>query len=285
MLEWHKEIKIIHIYNEISKMKAVTFKAVSSSRITISIISFSFIFLFLSLVSGTPYQECSVYGNCKVIKPTTSQTNFSSVNVNNSQYLQGYTPSTLYNHYKILFDLIYQPIGDYLTTWLVPDVTNGYLYNDSTKIYFNESKITEKFIPYTGAVNNVDLNSKNLITTGTVNATKFNGLFNFTTLDNWNSFNGATLLFNETKLNNTILDLGISLGFNSTYNATYNTWAYNQTIPTFNYFYNKTSNVDLGSYNLTTTGIITTTYLNSSGNSTIAGANFWNNETSFFIQW
>jgi len=226
MLEWHKEIKIIHIYNEISKMKAVTFKAVSSSRITISIISFSFIFLFLSLVSGTPYQECSVYGNCKVIKPTTSQTNFSSVNVNNSQYLQGYTPSTLYNHYKILFDLIYQPIGDYLTTWLVPDVTNGYLYNDSTKIYFN-----------------------------------------------------------ETKLNNTILDLGISLGFNSTYNATYNTWAYNQTIPTFNYFYNKTSNVDLGSYNLTTTGIITTTYLNSSGNSTIAGANFWNNETSFFIQW
>jgi hypothetical protein len=40
-----------------------------------------------------------------------------------------------------LFDLVYQPLGNYLTTWLIPDTTNGYLYNDSTKIYFNDTKL------------------------------------------------------------------------------------------------------------------------------------------------
>jgi hypothetical protein len=36
-----------------------------------------------------------------------------------------------------------QNVPNYLTSWLVPDTTNGYLYNDSTKIYFNESKLNE----------------------------------------------------------------------------------------------------------------------------------------------
>ena len=43
----------------------------------------------------------------------------------------------------------------------------------------------------------------------------FNGKFNWTSIDNYNIFNGATLSFNETKLNNTIKNEGIKLGFNS----------------------------------------------------------------------
>ena len=30
-----------------------------------------------------------------------------------------------------------------ITSWLVPDTTNGYLYNDSTKIYFNDTKLNQ----------------------------------------------------------------------------------------------------------------------------------------------
>lgn len=63
-----------------------------------------------------------------------------SSNSNNSEYFQSYTPTTLYNYYKSLLDLIYQPIGNYLTTWLIPDTTNGYLFNDSTNIFFNDTK-------------------------------------------------------------------------------------------------------------------------------------------------
>jgi len=61
--------------------------------------------------------------------PTTSFNN-NSANVNNSQYLQGYTPTTLYNYYKSLFDLIYQPIGNYLTS-----DSKGQLEIDHSKFY------------------------------------------------------------------------------------------------------------------------------------------------------
>ncbi len=49
----------------------------------------------------------------------------------------------------------------------------------------------------------------------------FNGLFNWTVLTDWLSFDGSTLSFNETKLNETILTEGLILGFNSTFNQTY----------------------------------------------------------------
>lgn len=54
-----------------------------------------------------------------------------------------------------------------------------------------------------------------------VSSNWFNGLFNWTTLNNWLNFDGATLSFNETKLNQTISSEGVRIGFNSTYNATY----------------------------------------------------------------
>lgn len=52
----------------------------------------------------------------------------------------------------------------------------------------------ESFIPYTGATSNVDLGSKN------ITSNLFKGKFNFTSLNNWISFDSSTLTFNESKL-------------------------------------------------------------------------------------
>ena len=76
-----------------------------------------------------------------------------------------------------------------------------------------------------GEITDEDISgSTNITTTGW-----FKGLFNWTTLGNWLSFDGSTLNFNETKLNNSITQQGLNNGFNSTFNSTYDEWAYNQT--------------------------------------------------------
>jgi len=49
----------------------------------------------------------------------------------------------------------------------------------------------------------------------------FKGLFNWTVLTNWLSFDGSTLIFNETKHNESVRQVGVDAGFNSTYNVTY----------------------------------------------------------------
>ena len=36
---------------------------------------------------------------------------------------------------------------NYITTWLIPDTSNGYLYNDSTNIFFNDTKLIDNFAP------------------------------------------------------------------------------------------------------------------------------------------
>lgn len=74
---------------------------------------------------------------------------------------------------------------------------------------------------------------------GGYNATAawFNGLFNWTTADFYNSFNGYSLSFNETKLNQTIQSFGYVTGASG--NDTY--------VP----YTGASSNVNLGSYNLT----------------------------------
>jgi len=52
----------------------------------------------------------------------------------------------------------------------------------------------------------------------------FKGKFNWTVLTDWLSFDGATLSFNDTKLNETISATGLALGFNSTFNSTYDAY-------------------------------------------------------------
>jgi len=68
----------------------------------------------------------------------------------------------------------------------------------------------------------------NVVATLNITAGWFNGLYNFVVglIGEGSSigyliFNGSTLSFNESYLNNTLLSEGIRLGFNSTYNATY----------------------------------------------------------------
>ena len=59
---------------------------------------------------------------------------------------------------------------NYITNWLIPDTSNGYLYNDSTKIYFNATK------------NNLTIDSRINITVNNNNAS-WSSTFN-TTYDN-----------------------------------------------------------------------------------------------------
>jgi hypothetical protein len=62
----------------------------------------SMIFI-LQLVSAEDiYSDCSVYGNCKEAQGTgiASNVNYSMVNVNNSNYLEGYNVSSLWGYYS-----------------------------------------------------------------------------------------------------------------------------------------------------------------------------------------
>jgi hypothetical protein len=76
-----------------------------------------------------------------------------------------------------------------------------HLYND-TNLTLAIENITTHFVPYHGAINNTDVGSFN------ITASWFFGNFNWIVGDFWNSFDGHTLTFNETKLNETIISIG-----------------------------------------------------------------------------
>jgi len=67
---------------------------------------FLFLFSFVSAELNIGY-DVDVDVNNVILDVPETPINYSLVNVNNSQYLQGYTPSTLYTYYKSLFDDIY----------------------------------------------------------------------------------------------------------------------------------------------------------------------------------
>ena len=62
-----------------------------------TMIIFSVTILFylfsLSFISAGIYDDCEIYGNCQPASTGTTNINYSTVNLNNSQYLQGYVPS------------------------------------------------------------------------------------------------------------------------------------------------------------------------------------------------
>lgn len=67
-----------------------------------SFLKFGVILIFsLTYVQSASYSDCEVYGNCNV-NPTVSSepVNYSAVNVNNSQYLQGLTPQQVADLYS-----------------------------------------------------------------------------------------------------------------------------------------------------------------------------------------
>ena len=98
---------------------------------------------FISFTSASIYDDCSIYGNCEPVL-STSSVNYSLVNVNNSQYFQGYTPTTLKDWIQGLFDSIYVKIFDI------------------TSYVGNWSADKSSYVPYTGADKNVNLGNNNI---------------------------------------------------------------------------------------------------------------------------
>lgn len=123
---------------------------------------------FIPFSSADQYDDCKIYGNCKA--PKTSITfNNNTLNVNNSQYWQGYTPATLNSTF---IAPIFAASLSYTNT-----VVNGNtsaivagILNNFTAINAN---VSVSYVPYVGANRNVDLNTQGLATNGTV---RFNSL-------------------------------------------------------------------------------------------------------------
>jgi len=75
---------------------------------------------------------------------------------------------------------------------------------DSEPLSF-DGAARRRFQPTIGNINSSFLNLTTIDTTGNITSGGwFKGLFNWTVLNNWLSFDGATLNFNETKLNDTV---------------------------------------------------------------------------------
>lgn len=80
-------------------------------KILIIFIFFLFGIVFVSAQLDVGFEEGEPV--VEIVQPTVA-TNYSTVNVNNSQYFQSYTPTTLRNWMQTLFDTLYQSIGSYI---------------------------------------------------------------------------------------------------------------------------------------------------------------------------
>lgn len=110
--------------------------------VILALFLFSFLFLF-GFISADIYDDCEIYGNCEPVGGTdiVPGANY-TINVNNSNYLQGYTPTTLGSFLQSIFGWI---------NW--GDVTNGTLALSSD---------LNNYVPYNGANQNVNLGNNNL---------------------------------------------------------------------------------------------------------------------------
>ena len=61
-----------------------------------------------------------------------------SINVNNSDYWQGYTPTT----YKSWLESVF----NYITSWLTPSPSQNWIFNDTNYLYFNETKLNNTYV-------------------------------------------------------------------------------------------------------------------------------------------
>jgi hypothetical protein len=109
-------------------------------------------FLLVGFTSAGIYSDCSIYGSCSPILTTTSSVNYSLVNVNNSNYLQGYTPLTLRTFFE-------NTLNNLVNYYSKTDINN---FNAS---YLNTTNYS--YVPYTGANQNVNLGNNNFTTNGT----------------------------------------------------------------------------------------------------------------------
>jgi hypothetical protein len=162
--------------------------------------------------------------------------NYSTVNVNNSQYLQGYTPTTLGAWLAVTYG--------WLTSFteLDPYWTANYTANNASW----SNMTNTSYVPYTGAINNVDLGNHNLTINqsiyfgnGTTQGTRLlmsymdnatgaaiNDGFRIEYLGGYELPNDDWLMFTKTDGNDPLADGGI--GF-----RTMNKTGYNETIWSF----------------------------------------------------
>lgn len=105
-------------------------------------------FLAILLISFTSsqvsYDDCSIYGNCKPVASIVTGANY-SINVNNTDYFQGYTPTTLKDWIQGLFNSIFLLKSEWNST-------------------------NTSYVPYTGATSNVDLGTNQLEISGSSSA-------------------------------------------------------------------------------------------------------------------
>lgn len=184
--------------------------------------------------------EVSKYNGTGFVCVTDSGTTYSA---GSNLSLIGTTFSLNATSLKQWLDTIYQAIGNYLLVSDLPltnrtishwdnvtnkpanldtDSTNDLLITDLplhnrtlvnclniTGATSNLCTITSSGVDGTGSWTNDSIQTNtsvnvNILTGHNITSNWFKGLFNWTTLNNWLSFDGATLSFNETKLNNSI---------------------------------------------------------------------------------
>lgn len=122
-----------------------------------TIICISLLILFLPLSLAVTIGNGNNNYPAVVILPPINPVNYSVINVNNSQYWQGYSPSTL--PHNILFDLQGGAGNEYYHLDLQQWQDLVYLYNQTQGAI---NIISGNYVPYTGANQNVNLNTKNI---------------------------------------------------------------------------------------------------------------------------
>ena len=125
--------------------------------------------------------------------------NSSSVNHSSLISLQGGTSDEYYHLNQSEHTTLVANILSWITSWFSPDTNQDYLYNDSSTLYFNESRLNE-------TINEIGI------------------------LNSWNS------TYNETYAATSKDVTANRSDWSSTYNESYDLYAYNQTTETYNLY-------------------------------------------------
>jgi len=139
------------------------------------------ILIFLFIISLNIFPIFALKVN---IPAPTTYGNYSSVNTNASEYadilitVEGFIDNVI----DILGSQITNDLN-WISTWLVPDLTSGWLYNDSTYFYLNQSKFDTIYYNATTSI----------AIAGTIDG----GTIEDTQHDEDNSYDGVTFNFSE----------------------------------------------------------------------------------------
>lgn len=188
-----------------------------------TILSVLFIFLFMSnfnMVSADGnliLSDCSIYG-CRINNALggsgqTIVVNQTIINQNTTEIDPIWT-----NNYTTQ-GFLTSVVGN--STYCLQNGTNCPTNTGNTT--FNESRTNELYLKINGSNSN-----ENITLNYSLSANRLSGIYNFTSANNYISFNGVTLTFNETKLNLTIVNTARqTLGNATDLNKTYGKFWYN----------------------------------------------------------